>query len=189
MHTHAHTCNILTLVCIKYPAGMKCSWRRGCRVKFKKSCKRIGNPLCYARNVACKGMKRTIQGSIWVVQRTVRASSRVLSLAKVASRVARAAISSVRYIFYGFQRALQTVKRLYRLGVQAFTAIVNFGLGGIINIREVSFNVALGAAMDGKFTARIRISFFGRPPVNVHSYINLKNIGAMVKNLVSRAIR
>ena len=83
---------------------------------------------------------------------------------------------------------LEGVNRAYQAGTKALSAIVSFGLGGVFDIREVSFDVALSTAATGHFRALIEVSIF-RKLKRFSLDINLRNILSFVKAIGERAVK
>ena len=100
--------------------------------------------------------------------------------------LARSVVAAAKHSLNIAIAALEVVKQLYKIGIEATLLILKFGLGGIIDIRELYFNADLGRAAGGEFGGLVKISFFGKPPVKLGFYINLHDIGKMVKQLLTR---
>ena len=141
---------------------------------------------CHAKNLACRVLKAGLRALFWIAEKVVQASKVTLHIANAALYVARGIVAVAKRTLYIAIAALEVVKRLYKLGIEATLLILKFGLGGIIDIRELYFKVGLGGAAVGEFEGAIKISFFGRPPVRLEFYINLRDIGKMVKQLLTR---
>ena len=141
---------------------------------------------CHAKNVACRILKTGLRALFWIAEKVVQASKVTLHIANGVLYVARGVVAAAKYSLNIAIAALEVVKKLYKLGIEATLLILKFGLGGIIDIRELYFKVGLGGAALGEFEGAIKISFFGRPPVKLEFYINLRDIGKMVKQLLAR---
>ena len=139
---------------------------------------------CRVRNFACKVLKGILRGLIWIAEKIVQASKVTLHIANGVLYLARGVVAAAKHSLNIVIAALEVVKRLYKIGIEAAILILKFGLGGIIEIRELYFNVGLGGAVSGEFSGRIKISFFGQPPVTLGFYINLRDIGKMIKQLM-----
>ena len=74
------------------------------------------------------------------------------------------------------------MKRAYQAGTKA---IAKFGLGGVFDIREVSFDVALSTAATGHFRASIVVSIF-RKLKRFSLDINLRDILSFVRKIYWR---
>ena len=142
--------------------------------------------ICRIRNAACRVLKGVLRALLWIAEKVVQASKVTLHIANGALYVARGVVAVAKHSLNIAIAALEVVKRLYKLGIEATLLILKFGLGGIIDIRELYFNVGLGGAASGEFSNYIKISFFGKPPVKLGFYINLNDIGKMVGQLLTR---
>ena len=85
---------------------------------------------------------------------------------------------------------LEGVKRAYQAGTKALSAVAKFGLGGVFDIRKVSFDVtvALSTAATGHFRASIVVSIF-RKLKQFSLNINLRDILSFVKKIGERVIQ
>ena len=83
---------------------------------------------------------------------------------------------------------IEGVKRAYQAGTKALSAIAKYGLGGVFDIREVSFDVALSTAATGHFRASIVVSIF-RKLKRFSLNINLRDILSFVKKIGERIIK
>ena len=141
---------------------------------------------CRIRNAACRIIKGVLRGLLWIAEKIVQASKVTLHIANGALYIARGVVAAAKHSLNIVIAALEVVKQLYKIGIEAAILILKFGLGGIIDIRELYFNVGLGGAATGEFSGRIQISFFGQPPIKLGFYINLRDIGKMVKQLITQ---
>ena len=82
---------------------------------------------------------------------------------------------------------LEGVKRTYRAGTQALAAVARFGLGGVFDVKELSFDVALSAAATGHFRVSAVVKIFGRSK-RFGLNINLRNILSFVKSIGNKVI-
>ena len=76
--------------------------------------------------------------------------------------------------------ALEKVKSWNKL--KALSVIAKFGLGGVFDIREVSFDVALSTAATGHFRASIVISIFYKLK-RFSLNINLRDILSFIRKI------
>ena len=83
--------------------------------------------------------------------------------------------------------ALDTVRITYKVGVGALSALGNFALTEIINIREMYFKVALSVANGGQFQCRVKGVLMGNN-INVNLDFDTNNIFGIAKSLGERAV-
>ena len=183
-------------MCIGCP-GVKCwkhlsIWgRRRCvlvRPIWRRCCKRITNPLCLAKNLACKGLRKTailgLRGARYLVGKSkgiLRAANAVLRGAQHVVRISKRSLDIVNAVLEG-------VKRAYQAGTKALSFVAKFGLGGVFDIRRVSFDVALSTAATGHFRASIVVSIF-RKLKQFRLNINLRDILSFVRKIGERVIK
>ena len=114
-------------------------------------------------------------------------SRHLLDVAKAALQVARGVVNAAKRSLDVAIAFLDGVRHTYRVGVKAITAVVNFALTKIINIREIYFKVGLGVANGGVFQCRVKAVLMGRN-IDVNLKINTRNIWSIIKSLAERAI-
>lgn len=81
---------------------------------------------------------------------------------------------------------LEGVKKLYRIGVEALSALATFILTKIINIREIYFKVGLSVANGGRFQCRVKGVLLGLN-VDLNLDIDTRNIWSIAKSLADKA--
>ena len=179
-------------MCIGCPSGWVCCGRAwGVCVcthpGWNSCCTRISNPICVAANAGCWLLKKPLdlilQGAIFVVDK----SRHLLDIAKAALTVAQGAVSFAKGVLEAAKAALEVVKVAYKVGVSAISAIANFVLTQIINIREMYFKVGLSAASGGVFECRVKGILMGQN-IDVRLSFNTRNIWSLIKNLAERAL-
>jgi hypothetical protein len=82
------------------------------------------------------------------------------------------------------QTAVDGIEAAYAAGLEAAEFIARLGLNGLISIREISFDVGLGAASGGSFSGSVTAVFGGAAEVTISFNINLYDITSMVTQLV-----
>lgn len=183
-------------MCIGCP-GVKCwkylhVWgqRRCVLVKpiWRKCCKKIKNPLCLTKNLACKGLRKTAILGLRGARYLVGNSSGILHAASALLRRFQQVVRISKRSLYIVNVVLEKVKRVYQAGTKALSAITKFGLGGVFDIREVSFDVALSTAATGHFRASIAVSIF-RKLKRFSLNINLRNILSFVRKIGERVVK
>ena len=104
-----------------------------------------------------------------------------IELLKEAEKVAKQCFNIVK-------TALTILERTYKAATKAVSTIANVGLGGVFDIREVSFDVALSTAATGHFRASIVVSIF-RKLKRFSLNMNLRDILSFVKAIGESAIK
>ena len=131
---------------------MKPYWRR--------CCKRVTNPLCIAKNVLCRGLRIAAIAGLRVARFLVGKSRRIFDAVNLVLKGAEHFVRIAKKSLDIVNAVLEGVKIVYQAGTKALTAIINFTLGGVFDIREVSFDVALSTAATGHFRTSIVVSIF-----------------------------
>ena len=76
---------------------------------------------------------------------------------------------------------------MYRIGVNALSALTSFLLTQIINIREIYFNVGLNVANGGRFQCRVMGTLMGQN-ININLDIDTRNIWSIARSLAEKAL-
>ena len=166
------------LVCI----GCLRNWR------WNSCCYRIHNPICLTKNAACKLLRAAaiagLRGARYLVGKgkgILRAANAVLRGAQHVVRINKRSLDIVNAVLEG-------AKRAYQAGTKALSAVAKYGLGGVFDIRRVSFDVALSTAATGHFRASIVVSIF-RKLKRFSLNINLRDILSFVRKIGERVIK
>ena len=115
-------------------------------------------------------------------------SKRIFDAAIELLKEAEKAAKNSRKCFNFVKTALTKLERTYKAATKAVSTIANVGLGGVFDIREVSFDVALSTAATGHFRASIVVSIF-RKLKRFSLDINLRDILSFVKAIGERAVK
>ena len=107
-----------------------------------------------------------------------------LNAAKTALIPLQVAVTAAQTVVDGAKEALEGVKTGFAVGLDAANVIANFGLNGLISIREISFSANLDVAAGGSFSGSVRAVFAGAVETTVSININLHDITSMAKQLV-----
>jgi exonuclease VII small subunit len=178
--------------CIGCPSGWVCCKKKwgACictHPGWDSCCTRITDPICTAANAGCWLLKKPLdlilQGVIFVVDK----SRHVLDVAKIALIVAQGILHGVKVVLDGAILFLEGVKLTYKIGVYAITALAEFVLTKIINIREIYFRVALSVAKGGEFMCRIKGVLLGLN-LDLDLKVNTRDITSVIKNIADRVI-
>ena len=183
-------------MCIGCPGPWRCwksvsIWgRRRCILKkptWRSCCKRITDPICITKNGVCWGLRKTATLGLKGAEYLVGKSKGILNAANVVLEAAKRVVSFSKRSLDIVNAILEGVKRTYQAGTKALTAIVNFGLGGVFDIRELTFDVALSSAATGHFRVSVLLSIF-RKLKRFSLNINLRNILSFVKAIGEKVI-
>ena len=107
--------------------------------------------------------------------------------AKAALSAAQDTVSAARGTLDNAIAGLTVVKEIYRAGVEALSAIANFALTEIINIREMYFKVALSVADGGEFKCRVKGVLMGNN-IDLDLEFDIRNPLDLAKSLGEKAI-
>lgn len=110
----------------------------------------------------------------------------IIDAAKGALSVAQGVVNAAKLsldLAIGF---LNGVKKTYRTGVNAMSALANFALTKIINVREVHFKAGLNVVNGGRFHCHIRGELMGEN-INLNLSFDVHNIMSIARALAERA--
>ena len=144
------------------------------------------DPVCEAENAACITLKAPLEAALAVAEAAVNTARGTLDAASAALIPLQAAVDAAQVAVDGAEQALEGIKQAFVVGLQAANAIANFGLNGLVSIREISFNANLDVAAGGSFSGSVRAVFAGAAETTVSININLYDITSMVKQLVDQ---
>ena len=111
----------------------------------------------------------------------------VLDAAILALEVAKGAVNAAKLPFDAAVAALEVVKQTYRVGAEAANQIARLGLGGIVNLKEIGFDVSLSAAAGGSFAGSVRGCLVGNN-VELNININLHDVTAIARQIADHVI-
>ena len=178
-------------VCVGCPDGFTCCgtvW--GACVcthpTWNSCCTRIPDPICEGENVACLALKEPIKLALKAAEEIVDSSRVTLEAAKAALALPEAALRAAEEGVNLAQTAVDGVEAAYAAGLEAAEFVAKLGLNGLISIREISFDVSLGAASGGSFSGSVTAVFGGAAEVTISFNINIYDITSMVKQLVDQ---
>ena len=185
--------NFISLtVCIGCPGPWVCDarvWGK-CVVghpTWNGCCKRITNPVCIAKNAGCYLLKKPLELAVSVAIKIVRASKHTLDVVKGVLSVAQGIVNVAKKTLDVAIAFLEGIKRAYRTGVSALSALTKFALTQIINIRKMYFKVGLSVANGGSFRCRIKGVLMGNS-ISVNLNVNVRNPLQVGKRLAERAV-
>ena len=154
-------------------------WRPG----WNSCCTRIPDHTCKAANAACTALKKPIKLTLRGAEELVDSSRVTLDAAKAALIPLEAAVDAAQKAVNVADAALEGLKITFATALQAANAIANFGLNGLISIREISFSANLDVAAGGSFSGSVRAVFAGAAEATVSFNINLYDITSMARQL------
>ena len=149
-------------------------------------CSRISDPICEAENVACEALKAPIQVALAAARELVESTGDTLQVANYGLAFAEAALTVAEEGVNAAQDFLDGIESTYAVGLKVAESIAEVGLNGLVDIREISFDVGLDVASGGAFFASVRAVFAGAAEVTISLDINLYDITSMVKDLADR---
>ena len=132
-------------------------------------------------------MRATLTAALRVAERAVDESRHVLDVAILALELAKGAFNAAKLPFDAAVAALEVVKQTYSVGVEAINKIAEFGLGEIVNIKGITFDVSLSAAATGSFSVSVSARLAGND-VNLSLSINLHDVIGIARDIADRAI-
>ena len=179
-------------MCVPAPCGTTCIarvWGRCVLVRptFSSCCFRAPNLVCEAERAGCIAIRETATLALRAVEVLVDQSRRVLDVAIAALEVAKGAVNFAKLPFDAAVAALEAVKQTYRVGVEAGNQIARFGLGGVVNLKEITFDVSLSAAAGGSFGGSVRGCLAGNN-VQLNININLHDVVAIARQIADHVI-
>jgi len=139
-----------------------------------------------SKNAACYLLKKPLDLVLTAEIKVVDKSRVLLDAAKGALSVAQGVVNAAKRsldLAIGF---LEGVKKAYHTGVNAMSALANFALTKIINIREMYFKAGLSVANGGVFHCRIRGVLMGKS-VNLNLSFDTHNTLSIARALAEQA--
>lgn len=177
-------------MCIRRFKGKSCRkvWRgRFCTPRWGTCCRHITNPVCTAKNIACRAARKTAKLGLRGAKVLVQRSSGILNGVKAILRAAQHVVRVSKHSLDIANAFLEGVKRTYQAGTKALSAITKYGIGGVFELREVMFDVALSTAATGHFRVSVLVSVF-RHMKRFSLSINLRNILSFVQAIGEQVI-
>ncbi|CAH1781115.1 unnamed protein product [Owenia fusiformis] len=126
------------------------------------------------------------KGTLIVLEKVMEGLAESMNAAKGLMDAAAFLVEKSTNAVTGAQLALDGVNEAQKAGLKAASFITRLTLGGIINIKEISFNVELAVANTGEFGGTIVVSFLGRSDDTFSFQIKLYSIESMVGILVDK---
>ena len=184
----------LDAVCIGFFEAYGCALRAFGKCIWPKwrwnSCKfRVPDPICVLLNAGCFILRLPIEALILIAKG-------VLFLVEIALRAAEAVLKATQ-IFVEFAKhlldlakeAVEVIKVVFKAGLKALEAIITYALTGVIDIREIGFDVRLAQFDHGHISAYVKVSFLSQSPVTLRISLPifdpLKIVGELAEKAVS----
>lgn len=104
---------------------------------------------------------------------------------KGALKVAVTVMNAAKLPFDAANAALTAANELNKVGAKAAQMITSGLTGGIIDIKEITFDVRLGLMTKGHFAASMKARFMSGPVKTFSFNIKLDNVASMVTDLVN----
>lgn len=151
-------------------------------------CHGVTDPTCLAQNAACYALKEPLQAALQVAEVVVDQSRHVLDVANAALEAAKVQAVIAKGVLDGVVATLEGVKQTFHTGLEAANVIASVGLGGVINIEKLEFDVLLSAAATGYFSGSVTASFGGQPSTTVSINVDLYDVTAMARQLADHVV-
>ncbi|XP_077868427.1 uncharacterized protein LOC144359092, partial [Saccoglossus kowalevskii] len=200
-------------ICIPF---IKCRWRhtRILRIPYP-SCYlsrcgiKITDPLCIAANIICAairavayvalGMAELAVGvaltaldvaktAVYTVQFVVDRARIILDLAKLALDLVTVTLEGVKLVFETAKYALELVKLAVAAGIEVFNFIVRHGLGSVVDIQRIWFEVEVSTVDVFVFEVGIEVDLFRIGMRTVKVVINFRNLAESIWNVAVSVI-
>ena len=155
--------------------------------EFDDCCTHVDDPICVTENGACAALKEPAKAVLELAAAAVDGSRVTLEVAKAALSAAQGVVTAARGTLDIAIAGLTAVRKTYRAGVEAISALANFALTEIINIREMYFKVALSVANGGVFQCRVKGVLMGND-IDLDLEFDIKNPLDLAKSLGEKAI-
>ncbi len=136
-----------------------------------------------AANLVLEGAKRTLDAKDAlkaVALAALMAAEQIVETSRHSLDVAKGVLEAAKAVVEG-------VKATVKAGLDAASAIAQFGLGGLIDVRGASFELALSAAEGGHFEVSITLQIMGGPPQTLSIYVDFKDLFSAAKSLANKA--
>ena len=157
-------------------------------LKWSNCCFRIPDPICVLYNIGCAILRALAEIAILVIQVALLVAEALLLVAEGVVRGLQFVVDQARFVLDAIIAVLEVVKLTVAIGLAALEAITKFLLTGIINIREIGFDVQLALFSHGRISAYIVVGFFGQSPIRLSVTLPIFNPLALVGDLAERAI-
>ena len=183
----------VSTVCVPFLCGCGCEVRAwgACVIpclKFSSCCFKAPDLICLLQNVGCYILRALAEIAILVVEAALLIAEGVLAVVEGVIHGLTVIVDNARFVLDVARGVLTAVQKTVEVGLAAFKAVTEFLLTGIINIKEIGFDVELSAFSHGSISAYVEASFFQQDTVRLQVTLPLYNPLAVVGDLAGTAI-
>ena len=182
----------LNAVCIRSLKAYGCKKRLLGRCLWPKwrwnSCRfRVPDPICRSINAGCFALRLPIEGLILIAKGALKLVEIALRGAEAVLRAAQFVVDKAKYLLDLAKAAVEVVKVTFKAGLKALEFIISYALTGIIDIREIGFDVRLALFDHGHISAYMKVSFLRQSPVTLRISLPIFNPLKIVGDLADMA--
>jgi hypothetical protein len=179
--------------CVPFLCGCGCEVRvwGECVIpclEFSSCCFKIPDPICLLENAGCYILRGAAEIAIAVAEVALLIAEGVLTAVEGVIHGLTVIVDNARFVLDVAKGIVTAVQATVAVGLAAFKAVTEFLLTGIINIKEIGFDVQLSAFSHGSISAYVEASFFRQDTVRVEVTLPLFNPFAIVSDLADRVI-
>jgi hypothetical protein len=157
-------------------------------LKWKSCCFTIPDIFCVLYNVGCAILRALAEIVILAVQALLFIAEGILAVIEGVLHGLTFIVDNARYLLDVVIAVLEVIKITIKVGLAALEAITKFLLTGIIDLREIGFNLRLGLFTHGEISVNVVASFFRLPEVKLQLTLPIPNPLAIVTDLAEMAI-
>ncbi len=121
-----------------------------------------------------------------MAERVVGASKHGFNLANHGLNGAKRLVSAAKKGLDVANRFLQGLAHAYQYAMKGLSWISKVGLGGLIHVKNISFDAQLSAARGGNFKAGFDVVFFRKYRKRFSININIRSISSIIQPVVKR---
>ena len=129
------------------------------------------------------------KGALTVAQQVVDKNRWPLDAAKGALKTAQVVVDKNRWPLDAAKGVLEGVKYTVKAGAAAAKFIVSAGLGGLIDIKKLTFDVKIGLVSSGHVAGSATVSFLKKRPKKFSFNIRMNSIESMAKDFAEMAFK
>lgn len=156
--------------------------------KWSRCCFKLPDPLCILFNIGCAILRAPVELAILVAKGVLLIVEAILRAAEIVLRALQVIVDKARIVLDVLIAILEAVKWTLRVGLKALEYITSFLLTGIIDIREIGFDLAIGLFKHGHISAYMDVSFLRQSPVRLGIKLPIFNPLALVGDLAERIV-
>ena len=156
--------------------------------KWSSCCFKLLDFVCILHNIRCVILRAPVEVLIVVAGRALMVVEGILQAAEIVLRGLQVVVHIARVIVDVLISILEALKWTLRIGLKALEYITSFLLTGIIDIREIGFDLAIGLFKHGHISAYMDVSFLRQSPVRLSIKLPIFNPLALVGDLAERVV-